>query len=139
MTIAHIMIRVIDFEASKRFYAVLGLREDAVYAFADFRVCYLVDDAGMKLELIENTGRKAPYTHGEGFGNVAFTVADAAATRERLAAAGASPGVVKDLPYEGRLFCRYFHVKDPDGYRVEVIEETAHWAKPQLSMRRPTP
>ena len=131
MSIAHVMIRVLDFEASKRFYAALGLREESRFGFGEFNfnVCYLVDEAGMKLELIENIGRKAPYSHGEGFGNVAFTVPDAAQARERLAAAGASPGPVKDMAYEGRFFCRYFHVKDPDGYRVEVIEETAHWAK----------
>jgi lactoylglutathione lyase len=125
------MIRVLDFEAAKRFYAALGLREESRFAFGEqnFNVCYLVDDAGMKLELIENIGRKEPYGHGEGFGNVAFTVADAAAARERLAATGASPGPVKDMARDGRLFCRYFHVKDPDGYRVEVIEETAHWAR----------
>lgn len=129
MSITHVMIRVIDLEASKRFYAVLGLREEGIYGFSDFRACYLADDAGMKLELIENIGRKEPYSHGEGFGNVAFTVPDAAVCRDRLAAAGAQPGPVKDLPYKGRLFARYFHVRDPDGYRVEVIEEIAHWAK----------
>ena len=131
MSIAHVMIRVIDFEASRRFYAALGLREESRYGFGEqgFNVCYLADHAGMKLELIENIGRKEPYGHGEGFGNVAFTVPDAEKARARLAAAGASPGPAKELFRDGRLFCRYFHVKDPDGYRVEVIEETAHWAR----------
>lgn len=132
MSITHVMIRVLDFEASKRFYVALGLREESRFGFGEqgFNVCYLVDAAGMKLELIENIGRKEPYSHGEGFGNVAFAVPEAEEARARLAAAGANPGPVKELPREGRLFCRYFHVKDPDGYRVEVIEETAHWARP---------
>ena len=132
MSMTHVMIRVLDFEVSKRFYAALGLREDSRFGFAEqkFNVCYLADDSGVKLELIENIGRKEPYTHGEGFGNVAFTVPDVETARTRLAAAGASPGPVKDMDYAGRLFCRYFHVKDPDGYRVEVIEQIAHWAKP---------
>jgi lactoylglutathione lyase len=123
------MIRVLDFAATKRFYSALGLREVGRYAFSDFSVCYLADAAGMQLELIANTGRTKPYSHGEGFGNVAFTVPDAAAARDKLASAGAEPGPVKDLPHEGRLFARYFHVTDPDGYRVEVIEEVGHWQK----------
>ena len=126
--IVHVMVRVLDFERTKRFYAPLGLREIDRYAFGDFRVCYLADDRGMQIELIENIGRTEPYSHGDGFGNVAFSIADAEETRAALIAAGAEPGVVKDIVFEGRLFARYFHAVDPDGYRIEVMERRGRWA-----------
>ena len=84
MTIAHVMIRVLDFAATKKFYGALGMNEVERYAFGPFNVCYLADATGMEIELIENVGRTAPYTHGDGFGNVAFVVDDAHEARDAL-------------------------------------------------------
>ena len=128
-TVVHVMIRVLNFERSKKFYALLGMNEIDRYEFTDFRICYLGADTGPQIELIENIGRTDPYALGEGFGNVAFTVADAAACHGSFAAAGFAPRAVKDMDYGGRLIARYFHVFDPDGYRVEVIERAGRWAK----------
>jgi len=127
MTIAHVMIRVLDFGASQKFYGALGMTEIDRYAFGPFNVCYLADKAGMQIELIENVGRKEPYTHGDGYGNVAFVVADIRQARDALIAAGAQPGPVKDIAHSGTLFGRYFHVTDPDGYRLEVLESAGRW------------
>jgi len=127
MTIVHVMLRVLDFEASKGFYGALGLREMDRYSFPDFRVCYLADEAGMQIELIENVGRTQAYQVGDGFGNVAFAVPDAAATRNAMIGAGAQPGAIKEIYHGGRLFARYFHATDPDGYRVEILEQIGRW------------
>ena len=130
-TITHVMIRVLDFERSKRFYGALGMRETDRYAFDDFRVCYLSADGGAEIELIENIGRNEPYRHGEGFGNVAFTVPDATACRAALLAVGAEARPIREMQYDGRLLARYFHAFDPDGYRLEILEEVGRWHRPR--------
>jgi lactoylglutathione lyase len=128
-SIVHVMIRVLDFGRSKKFYAVLGMGEIDRYEFPDFRVCYLGGETGTQIEMIENIGRVEPYLHGEGFGNIAVVVSDAAACHRALSAIGAETRPIKEMVYDGRLFARYFHAFDPDGYRVEVLERTGRWAK----------
>jgi lactoylglutathione lyase len=127
-SIVHVMIRVLDFERSKQFYAALGMMEIDRYEFADFRVCYLAQEMGPQIELIENIGRAHPYKQGEGFGNVAFVVTDLAVCHRALAATGAETRPITEIVYDGHLFARYFHTFDPDGYRVEVLEKTGRWA-----------
>ena len=38
-----------------------------------------------------------------------------------MVAAGASPGGIKQLDHDGKLLGRFFFVKDPDGYSIEVL------------------
>ena len=60
------------------------------------------------------------YDLGTGYGHIALTVDDITATLERLGAEGIEP---ERPPYTvregGSLIC---FVRDPDGYRVELIE-----------------
>jgi lactoylglutathione lyase len=130
-SITHVMIRVLDFERSKNFYAALEFTEIDRYELTDFRVCYLGAETGAQIELIENVGRVAPYSHGEGFGNIAFVVSDIAASHRAVSATGAETRPIKEIQYGGRFFARYFHAFDPDGYRVEILERSGRWAKPR--------
>ena len=131
MSFVHVMLRVLNFERSKRFYAQFGLVEIDRYDLGNFEICYLGQPGeGTQLELIRNVGRTEPYGHGEGFGNLSFAVPDAAACRTSLLGAGAEAGVVKDLALPGGpLFSRYFFTRDPDGYRVEVLEMVGRWVR----------
>jgi len=75
---------------------------------------------GDRLELTYNFGVEE-YELGTGYGHIAVAVDDLAATLERLAAQGIEP---EREPYRvregGSLLC---FVRDPDGYRIELIEK----------------
>ncbi len=72
------------------------------------------------LELTYNHGVDS-YDHGTGYNHIALAVDDLDATLERLAAEGIEP---EKPPYrpggrtEGHFIC---FVRDPDGYRIELI------------------
>jgi lactoylglutathione lyase len=62
---------------------------------------------------------KAPM--GTGYGHIAITASDLHATLARLAAQGIEP---EKPPYSVREGgSRLCFVKDPDGYRIEIIEQ----------------
>ena len=75
---------------------------------------------GARLELTHNHDVTEPYEIGTGYGHIAVTVDDIAATLERLQAQGIT---AEKPPYRvregGSLLC---FVRDPDSYRVELIE-----------------
>ena len=79
------------------------------------------------MELTLNKGRDEPYTHGDGYGHVAFVVDDLDAEHARFAAAGLSPEDVKEFAPDGNRLARFFFVEDPDGYRIEVLERHGHY------------
>ena len=70
----HTMIRVRDLEASLRFYEnVLDLKPSHRLDFEDFSLVYLRNaETDAEIELTWNRGRDEPYTHGDGYGHVAF-------------------------------------------------------------------
>ncbi len=75
---------------------------------------------GPRLELTLNHGRTEPYEIGTGYGHIAITTDDLDGTLERLATRGIEP---ERPPYrvgEGRS--RICFVRDPDGYRIEILE-----------------
>ena len=75
---------------------------------------------GARLELTFNHGRAEPYEIGSGYGHIAITVDDLDATLERLAGEGIEP---ERPPYTVRDGgSRICFVRDPDDYRVELIE-----------------
>jgi lactoylglutathione lyase len=122
------MYRVSDFEASRRFYEALGLefrRELPIVRNGELEATnYFFASPGQdeELELTFNHDGRT-YDMGTAYGHIALGVDDMASTLEGLAAQGIEP---EREPYRvregGSLLC---FVRDPDGYRIELIERGA--------------
>jgi lactoylglutathione lyase len=117
----HTCYRVTDVEASVAFYQKLGfeerrrmpIREEAINVFMG------LPGDGDRLELTFNFGVDA-YEIGTGYGHIALTVDDMDATLEQLATVGIEP---EKPPYSVREGgSRLCFVRDPDDYRIELIE-----------------
>lgn len=124
----HTMYRITDPDRSRAFYEALGFipsrsmdivrngeREATNYFFS-------MGDQKDVLELtLNHDGRE--YDMGTAYGHIAIGVPDLDATLERLAEQGITP---EKPPYRvsdgGSRLC---FVRDPDDYRVEIIERTA--------------
>jgi lactoylglutathione lyase len=121
----HTMIRVRDEARSKEFYrTAFGFEEAARFPFDGFTLVYLRDPAsGAELELTVNHGRAEPYTHGDGYGHIAVVVDDVVGERARFAAQGYAPTEVKEFHRDGQLMAKFFFVQDPDGYKIEVLQQ----------------
>ena len=73
--------------------------------------------------LIEQLSRRPePYAPGDGYGHIAFAVADLDAEHARFQREGLGPNPVKEFFRDGALMARFFFVQDPDGYRIEVLQ-----------------
>ncbi|WP_217915903.1 VOC family protein [Miltoncostaea marina] len=122
----HTMIRVLDEERSLAFYGVLGFdeRRRARVGGDTATVIFLgLPGDGARLELTLNDGRTEPYGHGEAYGHIALTTPDLDAELARLAEHGIEP---EKPPYASRPGgSRICFVRDPDGYRIELIERRA--------------
>lgn len=124
MSLIHTCYRILDIQRSVTFYEALGFREMSRFPIGDEAVnVYLgkpEDGPEPRLELTYNIGRTEPYDIGTGYGHIAVSVHDLEATLEALAANGITP---ERPPYsigdDSSLLC---FVRDPDGYRVELIE-----------------
>ena len=120
----HTCYRIGDIDRSVAFYEKLGfeecsrkpIRDEAINVFMGF------PDDGSRLELTYNHG-VSEYDLGSGYNHIAITVDDIEATLAGLAEQGIEP---EKPPYSvregGSLLC---FVRDPDGYRVEIIERPA--------------
>ena len=124
----HSMIRVFDLERSVRFYQQgFGLEESHRLEFPTFKLLYLRDaDSGCEIELTWNQSQAEPYTHGTGYGHVAFCVDDIAAHRDMMLRLGYAPGDIKSLTAPNGS-ARFYFVTDPDGYKIEVLERAGHY------------
>jgi lactoylglutathione lyase len=120
----HMMVRVFDEARSRDFYRkAFGLEIADRFDFDDFTLAYLRNEENdFEVELTVNKGREAPYQHGDGYGHIAFAVADLDAEHHRLAGAGLKPGDIKEFFRDGSLMARFFFVQDPDGYKIEVLQ-----------------
>ena len=120
----HSMVRVLEEARSVAFYrAALGLEIKDRYEFDSFTLIYMRDPASpFELELTVNHGQNEPYQLGNGYGHIAVAVDDLEAEHARMVDAGASPGGIKSLERDGALLGRFFFVKDPDGYSIEVLQ-----------------
>jgi lactoylglutathione lyase len=124
MSLIHTCYRITDIDRSVAFYEALGfeekgrlpIREEAINVFMG-----LPDDgAEPRLELTYNVGRDEPYDLGSGYGHIAITTPDLDRTLARLAEQGIEP---ERPPYTVRDGgSRLCFVRDPDGYRIELIE-----------------
>ena len=122
--IIHAMIRVLDLDSSIRFYRdAFGLNEKRRHEFESFSLVYLGNDENdFEIELTLNLGTEDVYTHGSGYGHVAVCVGDLDAEHERFGSLGFAPRDIVDFSPDGDLLARFFFVRDPDGYEIEVIE-----------------
>lgn len=118
----HTCYRVLELERSVAFYERLGFEELRRMAIGDDATnCFMgLPGDGARLELTFNHGRTKPYEIGSGYGHIAITVDDLDATLERLAGEGIEPERPPYTVREGGS--RICFVRDPDDYRVELIE-----------------
>jgi lactoylglutathione lyase len=120
----HTCYRITDPERSIAFYEALGLERRRELPIRDEAVNYFLGVPGEpqpELELTHNFGVDS-YDLGTGYGHVALTVEDLDGTLERLAAQGIEP---ERPPYQVREGgSRLCFVRDPDGYRIELIERS---------------
>ena len=125
MELIHTCYRITDPERSVAFYEALGLEKRRELPIRDEAVNYFLGVPGQdvpELELTHNFGVDS-YELGTGYGHVALTVEDLDGTLERLAARGIEP---ERPPYSIREGgSRLCFVRDPDGYRIELIERSA--------------
>lgn len=118
------MIRVLDEARSVSFYkTAFDLDVAERLDFDAFTLVYLSNaDADFELELTVNKGQEIPYDLGDGYGHIAFCVDDLDAEHARFEAEGLSPRKIVEFERDGNLLARFFFVKDPDGYQVEVLQ-----------------
>jgi lactoylglutathione lyase len=125
MDLIHTCYRVTDPDRSIAFYEALGLEKRRELPIRDEAVNYFLGVPGNdvpELELTHNFGVDS-YELGTGYGHIALTVNDLDTTLEELAGQGIEP---ERPPYQVREGgSRICFVRDPDGYRVELIERAA--------------
>ena len=121
----HTCYRVADLDRSIAFYEKLGMEEVGRIPIRDeaINVFMGLPGDGPRLELTYNLGREEPYEIGTGYGHIAITAEDLDATLARLAEQGIEPEKPPYTVREGGS--RLCFVRDPDGYRVEVLERPA--------------
>ena len=120
----HSMLRVLDDAVSIDFYdRCFGLKVAERLDFDTFALIYLSNpESETELELTLNKGRTQPYDLGDGYGHVAFSVDDLDACHARLTDLGFAPGKLVDFAPGGEVIARFFFIKDPDGYQIEVLQ-----------------
>jgi lactoylglutathione lyase len=127
--IIHTMIRVLDPVRSLQFYAEgFGFAVSHRLDFDDFSLIYIKNpENDFEIELTHNFSRTEPYTHGDGYGHYAFVTRDLQHLHDKLNALGYAPLAIKEFKKEGELLARFFFVQDPDGYKIEVLQEGGHY------------
>jgi lactoylglutathione lyase len=122
------MIRVGDMPRSITFYEqMFGLVESHRLEFPTFTLLYLREpESGFEIELTWNQEQTEPYTHGSGYGHMAFCVDDIEEHRARSQSLGHSPGDIKALKVPSGT-AQFYFVNDPDGYKIEVLERAGHY------------
>jgi lactoylglutathione lyase len=124
MSLIHTCYRILEIDRSVAFYEALGfneirrapIRDEAVNVFMNLPE----DGDEPRLELTYNNGRTDPYELGTGYGHIAITTDDLDSTLSELGEQGITP---EKPPYTVRAGgSRICFVRDPDGYRIELIE-----------------
>lgn len=125
MRILHTMLRVGDLDRSIQFYQnVLGMHllrksENPEYKYTLAFIGYDDEDKSAVLELTYNWGVDH-YEMGSAYGHIAIGVDDIYATCETVRAAGGK--ITREAgPVKGGKTIIAF-VEDPDGYKIELIE-----------------
>ena len=122
MELIHTCYRITDIDRSVAFYEALGFEESGRFQLPDgaTNVFMGLPDDGARLELTYNPGVER-YDLGSGYGHIAVTAGDLDGTLQKLAGQDIEP---ERPPYTvregGNRLC---FVRDPDGYRIELIEQ----------------
>lgn len=121
----HTMIRVLDEARSVDFYRkAFGLEVADRFPFESFTLVYLRNaEADFEVELTVNHARDEPYSHGDGYGHLAVAVGDLEAEHARMRDLGLTPKDIKEFHRDGSLMAKFFFLEDPDGYKIEVLQE----------------
>ena len=121
MELIHTCYRIGDIDRSVAFYQALGFEEVGRAPIRDeaINVFMGLPGDGPRLELTYNFGVDS-YDLGTGYNHVAVTVDDLDGTLGRLAEKGIEPEKPPYTVHEGGS--RLCFVRDPDGYRIELIE-----------------
>jgi lactoylglutathione lyase len=121
----HMMVRVLDAEKSVDFYEkAFNLTVADRFDFDDFTLVYLRNpEADFEVELTVNRGRTEPYDHGDAYGHIAFAIDDLDREHARFEQLNLAPTPIKEFNREGKLMARFFFVQDPDGYKIEVLQQ----------------
>lgn len=120
----HSMIRVLDEQRSVDFYSkAFDLQVADRLDFESFTLIYLSNsEQEFELELTINKDRTEPYNLGDGYGHLAVSVADIDAEHQRINALGYHPKDIVEFERDGTLIAKFFFIKDPDGYDIEVLQ-----------------
>ena len=117
----HTCYRIGDIDRSVAFYTALGFEERRRMPIRDEAINVFMGLPGDddRLELTYNFGVDS-YELGTGYNHIAVTADDLDAALERLAGEGIEPEKPPYTVREGGS--RLCFVRDPDGYRIELIE-----------------
>jgi lactoylglutathione lyase len=120
----HTCYRIGEIDRSVAFYEALGFEEVGRMPIRDeaINVFMGLPGDGARLELTYNHGVDS-YELGTGYNHIAVTVEDIDARLEELAKQGIEPEKPPYTVREGGS--RLCFVRDPDGYRIELIEKGA--------------
>ena len=124
MELIHTCYRIGDIDRSVAFYEPLGFEEIGRMPICDEAINVFIGlpGDGARLELTYNHGVDS-YDLGTGYNHVAVTVEHLDGTLARLAEKGIEPEKPPYTVREGGS--RLCFVRDPDGYRIELIEKGA--------------
>jgi lactoylglutathione lyase len=126
VSLIHTCYRITDVDRSVDFYRALGFEEMGRLPIRDEAINVFMglpeDGAEPRLELTYNIGHDEPYELGTGYGHIAVTTGDLDQTLAQLSERGIEP---ERPPYTvsdgGSRLC---FVRDPDGYRIELLEHS---------------
>jgi len=125
MSLIHTCYRITDIDRSVAFYEALGFEEIARMPIRDEAVNVFMnqpeDGDTPRLELTYNHGVHH-YELGTAYGHIAITSRDLDGTLAKLAQQGITPEKPPYTIREGGA--RLCFVRDPDGYRIEIIEQS---------------
>jgi lactoylglutathione lyase len=125
MSLIHTCYRITDIDRSVAFYEALGfkevrrmpIRDEAINVFMNLPE----DGDEPRLELTYNFGVDS-YEIGTGYGHIAITTTDLDGALAQLGQQGIEP---ERPPYSLREGgSRICFVRDPDSYRIEIIERS---------------
>ena len=119
----HTCYRIANIDRSVDFYRRLGLEELGRMSIRDeaTNVFMGLPGDGARLELTYNHGQDEPYDLGTGYNHIAVALEDLDGALAGLAEQGIEPEKPPYTVSEGGS--RLCFVRDPDGYRIEIIEK----------------